>query len=414
MNQTARNIANSRWSAIILISAVYALAVSQIGVLTTLFPLLKVEFELSHQQLGVFATAYLLARATFGTAWGIGAGRFGQKKVLLLTAVATSLAIISTGFAQSYSQLLALYLISVLCAVAAEPITFTLASMIFDSKDRGKAFGTMRALRGLAGGALVAAVGWFGGFADGWRYALFTFGAVELVVAAGIALKLKPTQHTPEIGSKPFEWTPFRRLVKSPIFILFTLTHILASGMLIPVFMPTFLVEERGQTIQSAALLVGSMKVAMIVGSLIGGYLGDKSERIWPLTGRLYLMLSYTLVFSVLTALQFLVNWPHVSCDWVIAIVASAIFPIGFAGCVLPLLADVVAPQLRSASFAVMASLCQGLSLAGISTLIGNFSDQHSLGTMLFWTISIPYLLNAFVCFGLFKYYPKIRAAAMR
>ncbi|WP_339382571.1 MFS transporter [Pelagicoccus albus] len=399
------NPASAKWLAIVLVSALYSLAFSQIGVLTTLFPLLKEDFELSNQQLGTFSSIYLLARATFGTIWGFSADKFGQKRILLVTFLASSSAMVTAGLSQNYSQLITLYAVSVLFAVAAEPLTFTLSSTLFDPKDRGKAFGAVRALRGLAGGVLVAAIGWFGGLSDGWRFALLSFGALEAILAISLAIRLGSIEQHIKLESAPFKWGEFGRLAVTPHFILFTLIHIFATGMLIPVFLPTFLVEERGHSIQSAAVLIGVMKIFMIAGSLAGGFLGDRMEERWPMAGRLYLMIAYSIAFSLFTAMQFFPIWSNIYADWAVAIASSAIFPVGFAGCILPMLANVIAPQLRSASFAIMSSLCQGLSLAGFSTLIGTLSDHYDLGTMLFGSITIPYLLNILICLALLRFY---------
>ncbi|MDQ8205017.1 MFS transporter [Pelagicoccus sp. SDUM812003] len=402
-----------RWEAIFLISLVYPLASIQISVATILFPMLKQEFDLSHQQLGTFATIYLLSRAAFGPLWGMLADRFGHKRMLIASLAINGVLVFSTGFVASFDQLLILYSLSILCTVAAEPITYTIASTVFPSSDRGKAFGSMRAVRGLLGGGFILAVGWFGSFEEGWRYALMAFGTVKIAItlALGKRLRSRVESSNRDCNEPKFEWNAFKSVTKKPVFILFTLIHILATGMLMPVFMPTFLVELRGQTLASASALVGAMKICMFFGALLGGVLGDLLERVSPSKGRIVLLQAYAAIFASLNVILFLPDWQHTSVLWTLSLLVSTVFPVGFTGCVLPMLANVVPFHLRSASFAIMASLCQGLSLAGISTAIGSLSEHRGLDNALFLAFSIPYAIIAMVCIALYRYYPSELAA---
>ncbi len=395
------------------LAAAVIVAAAEIGVVSAIFPVLRGAFALSTAHLGTFTAIYLLARMCFGPAWGVLADRYGRKRVLVVAVLGWSLGIAGTGLVRSYPQLLILYSFGVTGAVAVEPIVHAIISDLFPAHERGKAFGAVRALLGLGVGICTPLIGWLAGFPDGWRLGYYVLGALQLGSGLLLIFGLKEPgagasedPPAPDRARAKFNLRDVPKLLAIPSVRLLAVNYVLATSITALLYLPTFLTEVRGFSVQASTRMFGLMQFGVVLGSFLGGLLGDWAERRHPRAGRIMLMQVYLAAFAAMTGLIFQLAWHAPAAGYALLFVFGVIFPIGFSGCVLPMLATVISPEMRSTGFGLLSSFFQGLSLAVLSLTVGILADRHGLSAMLFWAVTIPYMMNAIVWFWFYRIYP--------
>jgi hypothetical protein len=93
--------------------------------------------------------------------------------------------------------------------------------------------------------------------------------------------------------------------------------------------------------------------------------------------------------------------------DYGIWLVFGLFASIGFSGCVLPMVSNVVLPQYRSTAFALLFSFVQGALAAIISIFLGELAQNFGLRPVMLWLVTIPYAINAVFWFAFYKTYPR-------
>jgi MFS family permease len=407
-----------RWRSTVVLGFTVIVASAEIGIVTAIFPVLRNAFGLTMAHLGIFLSIGLLARTIFGPLWGLLADQFGRKYVLLLAVLGWSVCTAAAGFTKTDRGFLVLYSLGVIGAVASEPIVNSILSDLFPPADRGKAFGVLRALTGCGIAVRVPIFGWLAGFTDGWRWSFILLGTLQIVGGLLLVFGVKEPKsgESETVGGKNLAPSNFNlldvpALWRIPSVRLFALNYALATSIVMFAYLPTFLTEIRGYSVQTSTRMYGLMHAGIVIGAFAGGWLSDWVNRLKPRSGRIVLMQAYLIVFAAMAVLIFQVPWRAPTQLSALLFVFGVIFPVGFSGCVLPMLSAVVRPELRSTGFGLLESFVQGLSLTIVSALAGVLADHIGLQQTLFWVITAPYLLNAGVWSFLYRKYP--RDAAM-
>ncbi|MDO5494409.1 MAG: MFS transporter [bacterium] len=400
--------------------AVAALGTSQAidnsegGVVNTVFPLLIEAFGIDRGALGIISSISKFARGILGPIWAILADRFGKKIILFIVTGVWGLWTVATGFAQDYTWFLILYSIAVCGTVASEPILNGLMGDLFGRGERGKAFGTVRAIGTGAGMILTPLIGQFANFGtEGWRYAMWTMGGLSLVSGIMILLWVKEPKRTrSSVADDPdsgvFRLSDGIKLFKIPTISLLALMLPLVTSMVLFAFMNTFWVQVNGFTVQVAAILYVAFSAGSVIGSVLGGLTADLMVRKFGHRGRIAMMQIYLVAFSAITFIGFFFNWGTSFIYWVIIFLVGLVFPIGFSACVLPMVSTVVPTQLNATGFAMLFSLVQGI-ITAIMTIAVGFISESNLGfqNTIAIFVSGAYALNAIYWFVFYKVYPK-------
>jgi MFS family permease len=213
-------------------------------------------------------------------------------------------------------------------------------------------------------------IGGFSGYvADapslGWRFAFSVAGLVGVLYSVPLFLLLRNPPRAAEAGSGPSPLAAVRTLAGSRDFLLLVLYFTLPAiaGWVVKDWMPDILKEQfglgQGQAGVSAVVYV---QVASIVGVLVGGWLADR----WmQRTSRGRIFTSALGMACFLPALFGVGNAPTLA----VAVGFLVLFGIGwgFFDCNnMPILCQVVRPELRATAYGVM-------NLA--STSCGGFAD---------------------------------------
>lgn len=386
------------------------------GLINTLFPVIRDALGLQTSALGILTAISRFARMIFGPIWAALADRYGRKKILFIATGIWGLWTIAAGFAQDQTQLFVLYTIGVLGTVASEPITNGLVVDMYRSKERGRAFGTLRTLAMIASVAATPLIGMFANSPEGWRYGMFTMGGISVLSGVLILLFVhEPKKHTPVGAIDPdamkFNLSAAKELLKTKTILFMCVQVILTTSLVLFAFFITYFVDDRGWTTADAAILMSVYMLGAVLSGLAGGFLGDWFERRFGAKGRIMMMQGYLVAYAVSTALLFQINWGNGVAIYIAVFVTGLLSSIGHPGAVLPIVGSVVPKRVVATAYALIFSFVQGLFAALFSLAFGFLADSLGLETLMFWLISIPYALNAVLWTVMYKIYPPEFAA---
>jgi len=382
------------------------------GLVNTLFPVIRDSLGLQTSALGILTAISRFARMIFGPIWASLADRFGRKKILFIATGLWGLWTVAAGFAQDSTQLFILYSIGVIGTVASEPITNGLVVDMYRSKERGRAFGILRTIAVVASVIATPIIGQFANIDEGWRYGMFVMGGIS--VLSGILILLfvhEPKKHTPIAAIDPeamkFNFRAAVGLLRTKTILFMAVQVTLTTSLVLFAFFITYWVDDRGWTTADAALLLSVYMLGAVISGLAGGFLGDWFERRFGHRGRVMMMQGYLVAYAVTTALLFQVDWGTGVAVYVAVFVTGLVSSIGHPGAVLPIVGSVVPKAVVATAYALIFSFVQGLFAALFSLAFGFLADALGLQTLMFWLISVPYLINAVLWTLMYRIYPK-------
>jgi len=384
------------------------------GLINTLFPVIAQALALEVGALGVLSSMSKWARMIFGTLWAILGDKYGRKKVLFWMTGVWGLWTAAAGLAQNFTQLLILYTIGAIGTVAAEPIQNGLMVDMFDEDERGKAYGTLRTIGVAAGLILTPLIGQLAKWPSaemGWRIGMFIMGGLSLISGFLILIFLKePPRRVvagdPDAGK--FKMSDIGQIAKIPTFWLLAVMLLFVTSMVFFAFMVTYFVKVRGWETASAAILYTVFMAGFALGGLTGGTLGDIFQKKFGDKGRVIFMQFYLLTWAILTYLYTQIDWGTGIVVYIVAFLVGLVGSWGFSGAVLPMVGQIVEPQYAATTFALLFSFIQGAITAIYLLLIGPLVKAlGSLDKVMFWMVSVPYLVNFFFWFLFYFTYPK-------
>ncbi|WP_433872640.1 MFS transporter [Saccharopolyspora sp. CA-218241] len=402
--------AKGRGKAVGTFAVAFSVDNTENSLINTFFPLIRDAFGLSLGALGLLASIARFARMIAGPAWALAADRFGRKKVLFIVTGLWGLWTASAGLAQNFTMLLVLYGIGVVGTVASEPIIYGLLGDLFDDAERGRAFGTVRGLGSLIGMGLGPAIALFANDPNGWRYGMFVMGGLSVLSGFGILLFVQEPERRTAISDAPdvgrFRLSDAAKLFTIPTIALLAGMLPLVTSLVLYTFFVTFMVDARGWEVPSAALLFAVFSGGLALSSFLGGFLGDWFARRFGPKGRVLLMQLYLVAVAVMSTVALQIDWGKGVLAYAIVFLFGLIMSIGFSACVFPMVSTVAPRQLSATAFAVLFSLIQG-GLAALMTLaMGFLGEVLGLTQVMFYFVTVPYLLNAVYWFVFYQTYP--------
>jgi FSR family fosmidomycin resistance protein-like MFS transporter len=341
------------------------------GLLTALLPLIRDSLGLSYLQSGLLLSAYTITSGLSQFPGGWIGDRLRRNIVIGVGLGGISLMAIAVGLSPAYYPMLFILVVMGIFAGAYHPSAVSLLSGYYDASKRGKVI----ALH-MAGGSIGYAMGpILGGLIAeffGWRFA-FIILALPALSAAPLLLK-KFRQQWPvtrePITDDNTTQQPIRRglsifQVLKPIAIIFILTvsmQLVAGSAM--AFIPIYLVDKHNIAAGYAAMMLGIIRGAGIVGSLFGGWLSDR----WGRKNAIFLTLVATgPVLYLLTILSF-------NAGLIIIFILFGLFMYMRQATVQPLLMDNVPAHLRATIFGIYFGLSmEGMSL--VQPVAGHFMD---------------------------------------
>lgn len=251
------------------------------SVLFAVQPLVQAEFKFSDTQYGVLTTSFFVFYMVAAPFIGMAADRHSRKKIVFSGIVVWSGATLLTAVAHNYSTLLVRHTVVAIGESTYATIAPALLADLFPEERRGR----MLAIFYLAipvGTAMGYILGGSLGHSLGWRAPFYVAAIPGFVLAFVFLLLPEPARG----ASDHLRVTPDRAtlsgLVHNRAFWTATLGMAMMTFALggISVFLPKFLSQYRGLSLDRANLLLGiSIGTNGIVATLFGGWLGDRLLR---------------------------------------------------------------------------------------------------------------------------------------
>ena len=270
---------------------------------TSLFPVLKKEFNLSYYELAFIAAIPPLCQTILSIPAGMLSDRFGTKKMILVSQLIACSGSVVAGLTQNPWMLIAAVSLLYLNTTFYHPPSYSYVTKMFKPEDRSKALG----LHG-AGGTLGMAIGplsisiLMGYFAFQWRQ-VYLFWFIPLLIGTFLILRLN-AEPSEALKPKAKEEVPpgETKTVMSKSMLLFflfnavkTLGTVMVSG-----FLSIYLVQSQGWSVGDAALVISASSMMGIFAAPLGGYFADKvGEKKWTVFTTSACAISFGIAFLI-------------------------------------------------------------------------------------------------------------------
>jgi MFS family permease len=278
---------DERWRVLTLMTTAQAGSSLVQQALGALSPVLVAEFALSKAQLGAVFTAVMLGAASFTAASGIFTDRWGERKMLLVSAIIMTAALLAGTLVQQYWWLVATLALYGAGYAAGTPAGGRAILAWFD-RDRGLAMGIRQtgvSVGGLVGALSFPIVASYGGY----RAAL-VFSALLIAITNGAAFLLyrEAKDETSAPASLAGVMRGMQTLARDPRLIAITLTCMLLSAtqFICNAFVTITAVSVVHTTAHVAGLALAAAFFTAICGRLGWGFLSDRffdGDRLVPL-----------------------------------------------------------------------------------------------------------------------------------
>ena len=242
---------------------------------STLFPILKDEFSLSYQQVGLLVAVPSLIQIFFTVPTGLLSDRFGAKRLIavsiLMAAVGAFLGSIS---ANPWMYIVASTLMT-LTSTLYHPPSQSYVSETTRPKDRSRALGIWNAggTTGVAMGPLSITI-LMGVFAVQWRQ-IYSFWVIPILLGLVALYFVKPTDEVErgEVEEWVEEGTAEKLLNTDMIVFLLSGTIRRFGGGLTTGFLAIWLANSQGWTVTQIGMMLSASSLMGIVASPLGGEL---------------------------------------------------------------------------------------------------------------------------------------------
>jgi MFS transporter, FSR family, fosmidomycin resistance protein len=269
---------------------------------TSLFPVLKTEFNLGYYELGLIAAIPPLCQTILSIPAGMLSDKFGTKRMMFFSQLLSCAGSLIAGFTQNPLMLIAAVSLLYLNTTFYHPPSYSYVTKTFRPSDRSKALG----IHG-AGGTLGMALGplsisvLMGFFLLQWRQ-VYLFWFIPLLIGLVLIIKIKsdPDVEKKNMTLQEYSKQPETKSVMSSgmlWFLVFQGVKTLAAGMS-TAFLSIYLVQNQGWNVASESLVIGTSSLMGIIAAPLGGFFADKvGEKKWTVLTTAACAISYGLAF---------------------------------------------------------------------------------------------------------------------
>lgn len=392
--------------ALALLLAVNLLNYIDRQVLYAVFPLIKADFQLTDTALGFLGSAFMICYMCSAPLLGWLGDRGSRVRLASCGVFVWSLATALSGIAPGYRSLLAARTVVGIGEASFGTVSPGLISDFFPKERRGRILSFFY-LAIPVGSAIGYLLGGLLGYHFGWKSAFLIVGAPGILLTGAVWFIRDPKFGRRSSGGQQARKTPlagYLAFLKNRSFIMNTLAMAamtFAMGGLAQ-WMPTFLFRVHHLDVARGNTLFGAVTVlAGILGTLSGGWLGDRFQRKSP-SG--YLLVSGWGFLAGIPFAVFAIASPSLT-----GCLAAAFFAEFFlffnTGPLNTVIVNVSPFACRAMAFAVNIFFIHALGDAVSPTILGWFSDLWGLRAALMFTpiaIGIAAVF-CFICTGFIR-----------
>lgn len=270
---------NSAWNILVLVTLTHIIgAAAQYGI-NTFAPFYQDELGLTRAQVGLFFTAFYIGMAGFSFAAGWLTDRLGVRKTTLIGHAFAGTATVLGALAPSFGWAFTSFLAAGLGYSFLNPAS-TKGVLLWFKKQRATAMGIKQT--GVpAGGVVTAIVGSSLAVMFGWRAALMSFGAANVVFGIGFwFLWREPADGGPSNQPSPLpigvtRWT----MLKSLLALSCGTALLLVGQMSLLTYLPLFLKEDLGFSALAASQWLAVTQAGAMLGRVGWGAISDRLFR---------------------------------------------------------------------------------------------------------------------------------------
>jgi len=387
---TRRLVGSTRWP-LILLTAVYAINVSDQYLLPTIFPLLKQEFGLSDTSLGVLSSSYLAVVTILTVPFGTLADRYTRTRIIAWGTAAWGVTMIWTGMARGYISLLASRMALGAWDPCDNPTSQSLLADYYPVGQRSKVMSVYQT--GQLIGVLFVPIAAAMATQWGWRSAFYFFSLPAFVVAL-LAWRLsepvrgeqdrreqnldgavQPPSAYDTMGARD----AYKAVLRTPTFTVALVSSALGSVFFgsIGAWAPTFFVRYHDLSVSQAATALTLLAVGGLTGALLSGVIADRLTYSGHPSARIMVagvarLLTFPLFYLTFTTGNTPVMLVLFSLAALTLIAPQAVLNAARA--------DVLHPSLRGRGTALDA-VVQSVFAAGAPLLLGILADATTLRT---------------------------------
>ncbi|MBD3207707.1 MFS transporter [Candidatus Bathyarchaeota archaeon] len=246
------------------------------GIHTAIFSILRDEFSLTLQQLGLIAAIPPLCQAILAIPTGLLSDRIGSKKMLILSFIFAAAGAVLAGLARNPVMLVIAVSMVYINTTIYHPASYSYTTKMFTTSNRSKALG----LHG-AGGNLGHAIGplavslLVGILAWQWRMVYLAL-AVPMIIGVVMVLFLESEDDESE-GSQSVEEGGATKLFSTSLVMFLVYTALRSMGVsMISSFLVLYLQDIRGMDIALASFMSSATTLTGMIAAPTGGYMGSK------------------------------------------------------------------------------------------------------------------------------------------
>ena len=347
-------------------------------VLYAVFPALKEDLGLTDAELGLAGSAFIIVYMAVTPIAGLLGDRLNRPRLVALGVVLWSGATVLSASARNFLQLLVARTAVGVGESSYAPLCTAMIGDSFPPARRAASLAVFNvavpvgsALGYLLGGTIAAHFG--------WRAAFYVVGAPGLLLAVAIALLRDPPRGATESTAQPPAGSEsISALLADRVFVVTTaamaaLTFVLGA---LAAWLPTFLVRVHGLSIAEAGASFGTLTALTgLVGTALGGWLGDRAARRHP-RGHLRVSAIGLLLAAPVTLLAIASSHPVVF--WSSTAVAEVLVFLNV-GPLNAVIVGAAAPAIRARAVAVNVFAIHLLGDALSPWIVGALSDRFGL-----------------------------------
>jgi len=246
---------------------------------STLFPLLKEEFNLTYQQIGLITAIPSLCQVLFLIPAGFFSDRFGAKKIMAFSILMSAIGAVLGGISLSPEMYVVATILLTLNSTIYHPAAQSYIIGITKPKDRVKALGIWNGggTFGVSLGPLSISI-LMGIFAYQWRQ-VYWFWALPILLGLVALFFLKDSIKTPkrETAEEGVEAGSASKLLSVNMILFLVSSGIRRfGGSLTSGFLSIWLAESQGWNLASIGIMFGVGSLMGIVASPLGGELASR------------------------------------------------------------------------------------------------------------------------------------------